>query len=732
MGIHFFIGQEFEHGHEMRALRQFLEDMQQQFGASDQYYFVLVNYFVGGCQVDLTVLKENTIIVIELKECGDDPIRGAENGDWVIRHHDGSEVSMNPDRRNPFEQAKEYRFAWVNLLKEENHHFLSPQKASQMDFYHVSAFVALSPRLHPSSQVDITPKPWFRVVGLDELCQAVYDQRSSKLSFTEKELTTLAEDVLRLKRVEIEEFLQTRLPAVPPARAPREPSVSAEQWRDYCQSLVDDHAEWTELFVPLEALEFVPTRLIPIERTGLFSSMPHLRSVMPSPQSMPVVVLDYVRQCKGPLVILGDPGQGKTAAVELLAVEYARRRLEGEAELIPVLVKLNKYDQQQKRDLRNLIAMSLRARGLRVDDQQVEQLLGSTGAPLLLMFDGLDEVRAADRVSVKQDLEGLLRYYPANKYIITCRKADYDDFALRIEGERKAELSLFDEKDIRRFLVDYYWIYEQDSGKGRLIFEQLKQWNLLDFAQIPLHLGLIVGIAGEAGELPANWGKLYQRFVDETLRLEKGKGALAPEWTQQIGRFLAHLALVMQEEDILRIGESRARGIIGRYWQELRDDDKCSLPRDQVFDGALNSRLLVKIGGEVSFRHPVFQDYFAAKRLAYMLEDSERDIYHYIGVPGWDAVFELLAGLMDDASDLLNTIPEGADPIFVWHCLSSARKVDDLTRMRTLDRILDRLSDPDYLGQHMMDPDWFAVGLSNAPDDLVDGWTERILSSDVN
>jgi len=446
---------------------------------------------------------------------------------------------------------------------------------------------------------------------------------------------------------------------------------------------------------------------------------------------MPVVVLDYVRQCKGPLVILGDPGQGKTAAVELLAVEYARRRLEGEAELIPVLVKLNKYDQQQKRDLRNLIAMSLRARGLRVDDQQVEQLLGSTGAPLLLMFDGLDEVRAADRVSVKQDLEGLLRYYPANKYIITCRKADYDDFALRIEGERKAELSLFDEKDIRRFLVDYYWIYEQDSRKGRLIFEQLKQWNLLDFAQIPLHLGLIVGIAGEAGELPANWGKLYQRFVDETLRLEKGKGALAPEWTQQIGRFLAHLALVMQEEDILRIGESRARGIIGRYWQELRDDDKCSLPRDQVFDGALNSRLLVKIGGEVSFRHPVFQDYFAAKRLAYMLEDSERDIYHYIGVPGWDAVFELLAGLMDDASDLLNTIPEGADPIFVWHCLSSARKVDDLTRMRTLDRILDRLSDPDYLGQHMMDPDWFAVGLSNAPDDLVDGWTERILSSDV-
>ena len=735
MSIHLFMGQEFEHSHEMRALRQFLEDMQKRFGASDQYYFVFVNYFIHGQNVDLTVLKERAIIVIELKECGDDPISGTENGDWVIRHRDGTEIKMNPGRKNPFQQAEKYRFAWINLLNEKSRDFLPPQKAHQMAFDYVSAFVALSPRLNPSSQIEINfgRRRWFKVIGLDKLCPAVYDQRSPELSFTEKELTTLAEDVLRLKRVDVEEFLQTRLPGAPPTRVASETPVSAEQWRDYCQSLIDDHDKWTELFVPLEALKFVPTRLIPVERTGPFPSMPHLRGMMPTPQPMPVAVPAYVRRCESPLVLLGDPGQGKTAAVELLAVEYARRRLEGAERLIPVLVKLNKYDQQQKRGLQNLIAMSLRARGLQVDAQQVEQLLGSTSTPLLLMFDGLDEVKTADRTNVKQDIESLLMNYPVNKYIITCRRADYDRFELRIEGEQRAKLSPFDKKNIRRFLVDYYWRYEQDTRKGRLVFEQLKQQGLLDFAQIPLHLGLIVGIAGEAGELPANRGELYQRFVDKILRLEAGKGTVSSEW-EYIERFLAHLALVMQEKETLRIGKSEARKAIGQYWRTLWDIGECSLPRDRVFNLVWNSRLLVRTGAEAGFRHPVFQEYFVAKRLAYMLEDSERDIYHYVGVPRWDKVFVFLAGLMDDASDLLCTIPNEADPMLALKCLANARKVSSDTRMFTIERILDRLSAPGYLKQHMMETD-VAEGLSNAPDDLmaylVDGWTERILSSDI-
>lgn len=518
-------------------------------------------------------------------------------------------------------------------------------------------------------------------------------------------------------------------------RAPREAPVSAEQWRDYCQSLADDHDKWTELFVSPEALKFVPAQLIPVEKASPSLSTPHLRNVMPTLQpSRSEPVFDYVRQYKGPLVILGDPGQGKTAAVEQLTVKYAHRWLKGTEELVPVLVKLNMYDSQQ-RDLRSLIAMSLRSRGLQADAQQVEQLLGSTAPLLLLMFDGLDEVKVADSVNVKQDIESLLMNHPAHKYIITCRKADYARFQLRIEGEQRAKLSHFDKKGIRRFLIDYYWYCEQDSRKGRLLFEQLEQRGLLGFAQIPLHLGLIVKVAEEAGELPANRGELYQRFVDKTLQLEAEKGTLPPEW-RRLKRFLAHLALVMHERETPRIGESEARGAINQYWQELKEADKFSWPRDQVFDGVWNSRLLVRTGEEASFRHPILQDYFVAKRLEYMLEDTDEmdAIYQYAGVPHWDEVFVLLAGIRDDASGLLQTISEKAFPLLALRCLASARKVDEWNRMVTVERILDRLFDPEILAQQF--EGFFSTLPSIASHKelmayLASNWTQRILSSDT-
>jgi hypothetical protein len=72
-------------------------------------------------------------------------------------------------------------------------------------------------------------------------------------------------------------------------RVSREAPVSDEQWRDYCRSLVDEHAKWTELFVPPEALKFVPARLIPMKKAGLFSSMPHLPDIMsPSQRPKPI------------------------------------------------------------------------------------------------------------------------------------------------------------------------------------------------------------------------------------------------------------------------------------------------------------------------------------------------------------------------------------------------------------------------------------------------------------
>jgi hypothetical protein len=79
--IELWIGEEFQTSQERRALDHFLTDMNSSFGQSNELYLILANYCISGRQIDLTVLKKNAIIVIELKECAD-PFRATENGDW--------------------------------------------------------------------------------------------------------------------------------------------------------------------------------------------------------------------------------------------------------------------------------------------------------------------------------------------------------------------------------------------------------------------------------------------------------------------------------------------------------------------------------------------------------------------------------------------------------------------------------------------------------------------------
>lgn len=195
--IELWSSQEFDTTHERKALNQFLTDLSSldnASGQSSEFYFVLADYFVDGHQIDLTILKRNAIIVVELKEY-QGPFRATQNAVWqsISNGH-----VIGNTRQNPFTQVQRYRFKWVDLLKKHQKRFLSPSKAKSMDFFHVSAFVAISPTLHPASEIRLPPLPWFRLVGLDKLSDAVYQQTSRSLNFSEEELKVLLTQILHL------------------------------------------------------------------------------------------------------------------------------------------------------------------------------------------------------------------------------------------------------------------------------------------------------------------------------------------------------------------------------------------------------------------------------------------------------------------------------------------------------------------------------------------------------
>ena len=99
---------EFEHAHEARALEKLLTGLRAE--DWDDFCLVCSNFFCGGEQIDLTVIKRHAVVVIELKEASG-RFEGAENGEWLLTDRSGKRVRLNPGRRNPYQQARAMRYA---------------------------------------------------------------------------------------------------------------------------------------------------------------------------------------------------------------------------------------------------------------------------------------------------------------------------------------------------------------------------------------------------------------------------------------------------------------------------------------------------------------------------------------------------------------------------------------------------------------------------------------------
>jgi tetratricopeptide (TPR) repeat protein len=213
MSIEFWTGAgEFATAHEEVAQARLIESLRDAFGASEGLVTVVFNFSCGE-DLDMAVFKSDAIIVVELKDCTS-PIRASENGEWQIIGGSIEGKSLRGGRHgNPFRQVKDYRFALIKYLEAHLGDFLPIQKASLVQFGHVSAIVAVSPDLDPGSQIDFDfgRLRWFHLVGLPKLPALIHDIRSNQIRLSGAEIHRLVQDVLKC----------TPLDTIPDSRRPR-------------------------------------------------------------------------------------------------------------------------------------------------------------------------------------------------------------------------------------------------------------------------------------------------------------------------------------------------------------------------------------------------------------------------------------------------------------------------------------------------------------------------------
>jgi formylglycine-generating enzyme required for sulfatase activity len=280
----------------------------------------------------------------------------------------------------------------------------------------------------------------------------------------------------------------------------------------------------------------------------------HAELVFFGPQLVTEAIADQSR-----LVLLGEPGSGKSTALRYLALTLARaglsaddaplqqltgwERLGAKGRLIPIFLPLLPFAQRLAADpqsagsaaeLWNYIADHLEPQG--AERGLAEAMYAElTAGRVLLLLDGLDEVAGGGaRQKVVRAVQQFAREHAACRMVVSCRVRAYEgeeNAEWRLPGWPTATLADWTIAQMRSFVDAWYGAAgvrmpatERDRRRRGLRQALDSRPDLRRLGIRPLLLTITALVHLNDGELPEDRAGLYSRCIDILLaRWESGK-----------------------------------------------------------------------------------------------------------------------------------------------------------------------------------------------------------------
>jgi len=372
------------------------------------------------------------------------------------------------------------------------------------------------------------------------------------------------------------------------------------------------------------------------------------------------------------LLILGEPGAGKTTSLKKLAAEYAVWRGEGKVPglnepedfNLPIYVDLSAYPTlsagDAKHGLWRLITASVRG----VHDVDVRERIAAGGC--LLLFDGLNEVGETYDEVVHQIRHLVNHEAPQNRFVVTCRPGVYRD-------ELRHEFVAFQLERLSSFNASKVLEIEIGEPKAQAAWKGLDEYTR-DLCRNPLMLTLLADESRVRDDTPPqNRAQLFDRFVDRYLsEWARVKGAGAVRVEKEI---LSALAWRLGTNRTLLSADEAAAAMSMRLLElQNKKEAATDLNVATLNRTFLEHGLLRESAGQTGFFHQAVQEYFFAREVA--LHQSIEYVLKHVSDQEWAEVLVFVCGLVEDATEIVRKTMT-ADPYLAAKCTTYAKQIDE-------------------------------------------------------